>query len=98
MGKPKPVFALDPRQCRAGRALLGWSQADLSGAAAVNKRTILDFESGARQPYGRTLLDLREAMERAGVVFLADGEQVAGGPGVRLADRTEAPSVEDMLK
>lgn len=76
-------FVLTPEQCRAGRALVGWSQDDLAAAAKVAKRTIADFELGRRSTYDRTLRDLREAMEQHGAVFLAAGEQVAGGPGVR---------------
>ncbi|MCW2245144.1 hypothetical protein M2352_000735 [Azospirillum fermentarium] len=32
---------------------------------------------------------VRRALEAAGVVFLADGEQRAGGPGVRLREPEE---------
>ena len=67
-----------------GRAALGWSQDELAEVSKVNKKTIADFERGARQPYERTLRDLREAMEKAGVIFLSDGETTGGGPGVRL--------------
>ncbi len=77
---------LTPAQCRAGRALLGWSQDQLAAAGGVAKRTLADFETGRRQPYDRTLRDLREAMERAGAAFMAAGEIAnEGGPGVRLA-------------
>lgn len=77
-------FVLTPEQCRAGRALVGWSQDDLAAAAKVAKRTIADFELGRRSTYDRTLRDLREAMENEGAIFLADGETAPGGPGVRL--------------
>jgi transcriptional regulator with XRE-family HTH domain len=75
---------LTPAQCRAGRALVGWSQDDLATAARVAKRTIADFELGRRSTYDRTLRDLREAMEAQGAVFLGAGEQIAGGAGVRM--------------
>jgi len=71
-------------QCRAARALLGWNQNDLESASDVAKKTIADFERGARTPYSRTLSDLRRALERAGIIFI---EQNGGGPGVRLKDR-----------
>jgi len=71
-------------QCRAGRAILGWSQDQLASASRVAKATIANFEAGKRSPYDRTLLDMREAMEAAGVIFQANGEMVGGGPGVRL--------------
>jgi transcriptional regulator with XRE-family HTH domain len=71
-----------PAQCRAARALLGWSQAQLAHEAAVSKQTLVDFERGARQPYPRTLADIRAALEAAGVEF-TNGD----APGVRLKRR-----------
>lgn len=50
-------------QCRAGRAIMAWSQDDLAQASMVAKRTLANFESGRRSTYDRTLNDLREAME-----------------------------------
>ena len=74
---------LTARQCKAGRALLGWSQRDLAAAASVHHRTVLDFENGARSPIDATLSAMRLAMEAAGVVFIpANG----GGQGVRLKE------------
>jgi transcriptional regulator with XRE-family HTH domain len=70
---------LTPPQCRAARALLGWSQDDLATASKVAKATIANFELGKSAPYKRTLEDLRRALEAAGVEF-TNGDQ----PGVRL--------------
>ncbi|RWE53846.1 MAG: helix-turn-helix transcriptional regulator [Mesorhizobium sp.] len=71
-------------QCRAARALIGWSQQQLAEAAAVGVATIRVFEGGGSEPRSATLQVLCLALEAAGVVFLADGELVEGGPGVRL--------------
>jgi transcriptional regulator with XRE-family HTH domain len=68
-------------QCRAARALLGWSQDDLEAASKVAKKTIADFERQARQPHTRTLDAIRSALEAAGVIFI---EPNGEGPGVRL--------------
>ncbi|WP_369816053.1 multiprotein-bridging factor 1 family protein [Magnetospirillum sp. XM-1] len=81
---------MDSAQCRAARALLGWAQDELAAASKVNKKTIADFERGARRPYDRTLRDLQEAMEAMGVKFLEDGEVAGGGTGVRLS-QTSVP-------
>lgn len=70
-----------PEQCRAARALLGWSQDQLSAASKVAKATIANFEAGKRSPYERTLADMRDALEAAGVLFIAEN---GGGAGVRL--------------
>ncbi len=72
-------MSLIPEQCRAARALLGWSQAALAREANVAKKTVADFERGARTPYGRTLVDIHAALETGGVIFI-DGDQ----PGVKL--------------
>lgn len=61
--------------------LLGWSQTDLSAASKTATKTIADFERGAREPYSRTIEDVRGALENAGIVFI---EENGGGPGVRL--------------
>ena len=74
-----------PNLCRAGRALLEWSAADLAAAAKVGIATVKRFEAGdaVRQP---TKDALRGAMESAGLMFLAVGEKApVGGEGVRRA-------------
>ena len=73
------MAAISAAQLRAARGLLGWSQTDLAKNAKVGRATIADFESGKREPYSRTLDDLRTALEDEGVEF-TNGEQ----PGVRL--------------
>lgn len=72
---------ISAEQCRAARALLAWSQDQLEQASSVAKKTIADFERGARSPYPRTLADIRSALESAGVIFIAENGE---GPGVRL--------------
>lgn len=72
-------MSFSPAQCRAARALLGWSQEQLSSASKVSKATLANFETGHRSPYQRTLDDIRRALEAAGVEFTNGGE-----PGVKL--------------
>ena len=74
-------MSISSAQCRGARGLLGWSQSDLSEASKTATKTIADFERGARDPYPRTLEDVRGALERAGVEFI---DENGGGPGVRL--------------
>ncbi|TJW57452.1 MAG: helix-turn-helix transcriptional regulator [Mesorhizobium sp.] len=75
---------LTSAQCRAARALIEWSRDQLADASKVAVRTIVDFERNAREPREVTKDALCRALDAAGVVFLADGELVEGGPGVRL--------------
>lgn len=80
------MTVLSAPQCRAARALVGWSQDDLANASGVAKATIAYFETEKRQPYEKTLSDLRRVLEKNGVMFIdVDG----GGPGVRLRERRE---------
>ncbi len=72
-------------QCRAARALIGWSRKQLAQSALIPERTLVDFERGARNPLGRTLLDSRRALEETGVIFIDEDEL---GPGVRLREPT----------
>lgn len=68
-------------QCRAGRALLNWSQQQLADAARVGVVTVRQFESGGSEPRNATLDVIRRALESAGVIFVAENGE---GPGVRL--------------
>lgn len=73
-------------QCRAGRALLDWSQQQLADAARVGVVTVRQFEGGGT-PRNATLDVIQRALESAGITFLPDGQSIDGGPGVRLAKR-----------
>jgi len=73
--------ALTASQCRAARALLEWSQVQLSQAASIDIQTIADFEKRFRAADETTRRRLRAALEAAGVVFIAEN---GGGAGARL--------------
>src|SRR5262245_41157167 len=88
----RPLEMLEPRQCRAGRALLGWSRARLAAESGVPAPTLEKYERGLSEPMLRTVARLRRAMERAGVTFL-DGTK-DHGPGVMLAAPSESPPGE----
>lgn len=76
--------------------MLGWSRDVLAKRSGVAPATLADFEAGKRSPYARTLVDIRKALEGAGVTFLAEGEASStGGPGVRLAAGRDAGPAED---
>ena len=70
---------MTPKQVRAARALLGWSQADLATEAGLGITTIADCELERRQSSFKTMGAIREALERSGVQFTF-GKR----PGVRL--------------
>jgi transcriptional regulator with XRE-family HTH domain len=76
-------------QCRAARALLDWTQADLATAAAVSPGTVRGFESGRHALHRASAAAIRQALEAGGVVFLDPGPE--GGEGVRRARDPSAP-------
>jgi hypothetical protein len=73
--------ALTAAQCRAGRALVEWSQQQLSQAASIDLQTVADFEQRLRAADETTRRRLRATLEAAGVVFVAEN---GGGAGARL--------------
>ena len=75
---------LTPDLCKAARALARLTQRELSARAKIGDQTLADFERGARAPFPETLTKIRAALEKAGVVFIAEN---GGGPGVRLKKR-----------
>jgi transcriptional regulator with XRE-family HTH domain len=84
--KPKSILKVSIRQIKAARALLGWSQETLAGAAIVSVPTIkrLEAEDGMLGGRNETAEKIRSALEAAGVEFI---EENGGGQGVRLRKR-----------
>ena len=75
---------ITPSQCRAARALLGWTQGELAGAAATGVSTVKGFELGSSAPFRNNLAAIRRALEEAGVEFIPEN---GGGAGVRMRKR-----------
>ena len=76
---------ISPGQCRAARALLGWTQQDLSAAASAGLSTVKGFELGTSAPFRNNLAAIRRALEEAGVEFIPEN---GGGAGVRMRKRS----------
>jgi DNA-binding XRE family transcriptional regulator len=72
---------LKPEQCRAGRALLDWTQSELAAQVPISAVSIRAFEKGGEMRVSNQRL-LRKAFEAAGVVFI---DENGGGAGARLA-------------
>lgn len=75
------LIAMTPAQCRAARSLLDLTQTQLSVVARVGLSTVVDFEKQRRTVSEEAMLQLKTALERAGVEFI---DENGGGPGVRL--------------
>ena len=72
---------MTPAQCRAARAVIDMTQAELTGHAVVSMSSITDYETGVGMPEPRDLEEIQSALEWAGVEF------TKGNPGVRRRTR-----------
>lgn len=58
-----------PKQVKAARALLAWTQADLAREAKVAVSTVADFERGQRNPVPNNSQAMRDALVAKGIQF-----------------------------
>ena len=78
-------------QCRAARALLGWTQQQLSDASGVQVRVIARFETTATTPHATTFRALIDAFEKAGIVFVSVHAATGGVILIERERPDEAP-------
>ena len=64
---------ITPEMCRAGRALLSISQAQLARRAGVSRLTVAHFERAASKPIPVSLAAIRSALESSGIALLPGG-------------------------
>ena len=71
-------------QVKAARMLLDWDQSELASRSGVGISTIKRLESHPGKIGGAadTVWRIKEALEKAGIIFI-DSDETAG-PGVRL--------------
>ena len=81
---------ITPRQIRAARGLLGWSQQKLADKAIISLNALARLERGSVDARVSTLAAVEKALIRAGIEFIPAAEK---GEGVRLA-RPESISLE----
>jgi predicted transcriptional regulator len=75
------VIMITPRQIRAARALLGWSQQQLADRAIVSLNAVTRLEKGKVDSRVSTISAIEKTLSKAGVEFLPAGEK---GEGVRM--------------
>ncbi len=81
-------------QLRAARALLGLDQRELAERSGLSLPTIQRMEASDGTVRGNvdSLVKLIDALERAGVILLGEGQSSAGGGrGVRLKALPQEP-------
>lgn len=73
-----------PRQIRAARALLGWSQQQLADAAIVSLNALIRLERGQVDSRMSTVNAVTRALTKAGIEFPSDerseGVRIVLGP------------------
>ncbi|OSJ22366.1 hypothetical protein BSZ19_46585 [Bradyrhizobium japonicum] len=67
-------------QIRAARGLLGWSQAYLAEGCNIHRATLVDLESGKREPQEATVAVLMNELTAAGIVFTEKGVEFRKWP------------------
>jgi transcriptional regulator with XRE-family HTH domain len=72
---------IEPRQIRAARALLNWSQGELADASGIAVSSIKNVENSITTARKETLEDIQKAFEKSGVEFLP-------GSGVRMREQS----------
>ncbi|CDZ60481.1 Hypothetical protein NGAL_HAMBI2605_10460 [Neorhizobium galegae bv. orientalis] len=78
---------LQANQIRAARALLNWSQNELvekTGLSLTTIRRMEDDKIGPERSSAGNVAAVTKTIEEAGIVFIGDGEDKPGGPGVRV--------------
>jgi transcriptional regulator with XRE-family HTH domain len=79
---------ITPRQIRAARALLDWSQQNLADKAIVSLNALARLERGSVDPRASTLSAVEKALHRAGIEFIPETDR---GEGVRLSKPEPTP-------
>ena len=70
-------------QIRAARGILRWTLKDLAEASGVSLPTVqrIELQDGVPNTKAQTLIDIRDALVKAGIEFIGTPEN---GPGVRI--------------
>lgn len=76
---------ISANQIRAARALIGWTQGQLAGAAGLSLAVVNNVERNVTDPRRSTLEAIQKALEGAGVEFIGERQNSPdGGAGVRM--------------
>ena len=73
---------ITPRQIRAARALLDWTQQELADRSSVSISVVKRMEAKGHDPRQSTVMAIQTTLEHGGVMFVSsDGNS---GEGVRM--------------
>lgn len=74
---------ITPRQSRAARALLGWTQVKLAAEADIGIDVVRRFERSESDTRGQAMISMEKALRRGGVKLIPPDDRE--GEGVRIA-------------
>jgi transcriptional regulator with XRE-family HTH domain len=90
---------MSPEQCRAARAWLDWTIAELATRAHVGISTIRSFEAADRTPIQNNLEAMRRALEVEGIIFTYNPDGSALGlAGKARGTQPRAPKEKTELR
>ena len=74
---------ISPYQCKAARALLGWTQLKLAEKARITLDTVKRFERAKSDTRGQAMIKMEAAIREAGIKLLPP--EHGEGEGLRFA-------------
>lgn len=63
---------ITPRQCRAARALLNWTLADLASASGLSRTSLNNFEQSNHNPKSKTVQTIMHCLDQAGIRLISN--------------------------
>ena len=81
--------AITSLQCRMAKVALRWTMARFAREAGIDLASATRYLNGNKIPTAE-VRSIRWALERAGIVFLAEGDRMCGGFAVGFRDATIA--------
>jgi predicted transcriptional regulator len=80
--------AIEPVQLRMARAAFNLKANELADEVGLTSKTILRFERGESDMQSENMARVRALFEKRGIIFLAEHEVLAGGPGIRFKKKS----------
>src|SRR3984885_8372945 len=81
---------ISSQQSRGARGLLNWTLSDLAAASGIRRMTLKNFEHAQRRTTPENLVAIRDAFEKAGIIFESDGKFIGGRLKVKHAAKAIA--------
>ncbi|WP_051310763.1 helix-turn-helix transcriptional regulator [Bradyrhizobium sp. Cp5.3] len=92
------MLGLTGEQVRAGRALLGWEQAELAERANISVKTVKRLEATNGQVDARSEWAVKKALELAGIELIGEHDWRERTDGVRFAKDKTARLREELVE